>query len=109
MTCTCTFVTSGTASMGTRVAAKPPISTNTSESKMTSARWRTETSRTRSMTACRAPLISVVLPHLLAQRLALEDERAFDGDALVARQAAHDLHFGLHVGAPLDGAERVAT
>src|SRR3990172_3893890 len=98
-TCTCTLVTSGTASMGrVRIAARPPPARR-SDPTNTRNRFPSDHSRMRSiMTPASFLATDLVLLHL-----GLERERAAGDDGLPLGQALDDLEPPAALIAHLDG------
>src|SRR6266849_9488354 len=82
--CTCTLVTSGTASIGSLVKDQAPDTAAARVARTTSQRWRTEKARIRSSNRS-------VLGQGLHQ-LRLERKRISDGNHFAGSQPRHDLH-----------------
>src|SRR5678809_1126393 len=86
ITCTCTFVTSGTASIGKSIVEVIPTVTRSAVARRTIARCRSD----HATTAVRRPT-SFLLAEGALQDRALERERAVDDHLLARAQAAQDL------------------
>src|SRR3954452_23583717 len=86
MTCTWTFVTSGTASIGSSSAARTPATTRSRDAMITIARWRRDQATTwvRSCT-------SLLLAEGALEDGALQGEDPLDHDLFALAQATQDL------------------
>src|SRR5688572_22117757 len=86
ITCTCTVVTSGTASMGRAMAARMPAATSSTAAAMTMARWRSD-----QLTVRLSSSNSFLLAEGALQDRALQGEHTLDHDLFAVAQAAQDL------------------
>src|SRR4051812_7473158 len=88
MTCTCTFVMSGTASMGSVNAARTPSARKTTDATRTMARF----CRDNRTMAERTPM-SLFLGDRALESDALQGEGTFDHHLFAFAEAVEDLHF----------------
>src|SRR5688572_14005017 len=87
ITCTCTLVTSGTASMGRVMAARIPAATSRMLAAMTMARWRSD-----QLTVWLSRCNSLLLAEGALEDGALQGEDPVHDDALALAQPGQDLH-----------------
>src|SRR5688572_15678014 len=100
ITCTCTVVTSGTASMGRAMAARMPAATSSTAAAMTMARWRSD-----QLTVRLSSSNSFLLAEGALEDRALQGEHPLHHDPFALAQPAQDLSAAAGGAAQGDGVD----